>query len=99
MLALLREEWQRMAQGGPTQQEMDDAISFLTGSQPLQFTDSRSIAGTLLAMRRNDRPLDWLEKRPERLRAIGRDRAAAMAARLLKPDALSVTIAGQPEGL
>ncbi|WP_237180562.1 M16 family metallopeptidase [Roseomonas haemaphysalidis] len=99
MLALLREEWQRMAEGGPTQQEMDDAISFLTGSQPLQFTDSRSIAGTLLAMRRNDRPLDWLEKRPERLRAIGRDRAAAMAARLLKPDALSVTIAGQPEGL
>lgn len=98
-LALLREEWKRMAEGGPTQQEMDDAISFMTGSQPLQFTDSRSIAGTLLAMRRNDRPLDWLEKRPERLRAIGRDRAAGVARRLLVPEALSVTIAGQPEGL
>ncbi len=44
-LSLLREEWRRMAEGGPTEAEMDDAIAFLTGSQPLQFTDSRSIAG------------------------------------------------------
>jgi zinc protease len=98
-LGLLRAEWARMAEGGPTQAEMDDAISFLTGSQPLQFTDSRRIAGTLLAMRRNDRPLDWLEKRPERLRAVTRERAAQVARRLLAPDALSITIAGQPEGL
>ncbi|MFC7552921.1 hypothetical protein ACFQU7_12685 [Pseudoroseomonas wenyumeiae] len=74
-------------------------MSFLTGSQPLQFTDSRRIAGTLLAMRRNDRPLDWLEKRPERLRAVTRDHAARVANRLLVPEALSMTIAGQPEGL
>lgn len=98
-LGLLREEWKRMADGGPTEVELADAVSFLTGSQPLQFTDSRSIAGTLLAMRRNGRPLDWLEKRPERLRAIGLDRAAGVARRLLVPDTLSVTIAGQPEGL
>jgi zinc protease len=98
-LGVLRAEWARMAASGPTEEEMTDAVSFLTGSQPLQFTDSRRIAGTLLAMRRNDRPLDWLEKRPERLRAITRDRAAAVARRLLVPDSLSLTIAGQPEGL
>ncbi|MDB5369179.1 MAG: insulinase family protein [Roseomonas sp.] len=98
-LDLLRAEWKRMAEGGPTQEEMADAVSFLTGSQPLQFTDSRRIANTLLAMRRNDRPLDWLERRPERLRAIGRDRAAKLAARLLAPGTLSITIAGQPAGL
>jgi zinc protease len=98
-LQVLRAEWARMAEGGPTQAEMDDAVAFLTGSQPLQFTDSRRIAGTLLAMRRNNRPLDWLEKRPERLRAITRERVAQVARRLLVPDALSITIAGQPEGL
>jgi zinc protease len=98
-LTVLRDEWKRMAEGGPDQTEMDDAIAYLTGSQPLQFTDSRSIAGTLLAMRRNDRPLDWLERRPERLRAIGRDKAAGLAAKLLVPASLSLTIAGQPEGL
>ncbi|MBC9207006.1 insulinase family protein [Roseomonas aerophila] len=98
-LSVLRAEWKRMADGGPTQEEMDEAISFLTGSQPLQFTDSRRISSTLLAMRRNNRPLDWLERRPERLRAIGRDKAAAAARRLLVPDTLAMTIAGQPEGL
>ncbi|WP_131829589.1 M16 family metallopeptidase, partial [Teichococcus deserti] len=98
-LTLLRSEWRRMAADGPTAEEMEEAVAYLTGSQPLQFTDSRRIAATLLAMRRNDRPLDWLEKRPARLAAIGRDAAAQLAGRLLVPDQLSVTVAGQPEGL
>ncbi|KAA2214215.1 M16 family metallopeptidase [Teichococcus oryzae] len=99
LLTVLRAEWSRMAAEGPTQEEMQEAVAYLTGSQPLQFTDSRRISGTLLAMRRNDRPLDWLSRRPERLSAITRDQAAALAKRLLRPDALSVTVAGQPEGL
>ena len=98
-LTLLRGEWRRMAEDGPTPEEMEEAVAYLTGSQPLQFTDSRRIAATLLAMRRNDRPLDWLEKRPARLAAIGRDAAAKLAGRLLVPDQLSVTVAGQPEGI
>ncbi|MCI0754649.1 M16 family metallopeptidase [Teichococcus vastitatis] len=99
LLSVLRAEWARMAAEGPTQEEMDEAVAYLTGSQPLQFTDSRRIAGTLLAMRRNDRPLDWLTRRPERLAAITRNHAAGLAKRLLQPEALSVTVAGQPEGL
>ena len=98
-LTVLRAEWKRMADSGPTQAEMEEAVSFLTGSQPLQFTDSRRIASTLLAMRRNNRPLDWLERRPERLRAIGREKAAQVAKRLLVPETLAMTIAGQPQGL
>ncbi|EHM01551.1 peptidase M16 inactive domain protein [Acetobacteraceae bacterium AT-5844] len=98
-LTVLRAEWKRMADNGPTQAEMEEAISFLTGSQPLQFTDSRRIASTLLAMRRNNRPLDWLERRPERLRAISREKAAQVAKRLLVPETLAMTIAGQPQGL
>lgn len=98
-LTVLRAEWKRMADNGPTQAEMEEAVSFLTGSQPLQFTDSRRIASTLLAMRRNNRPLDWLERRPERLRAISREKAAQVAKRLLVPETLAMTIAGQPQGL
>lgn len=99
LLTVLRAEWRRMAEDGPTAAEMEEAIAFMTGSQPLQFTDSRRIAATLLAMRRNGRPLDWLAHRPERLAAISRDHAAKLAGRLLQPGALSVTVAGQPEGL
>lgn len=99
MLTVTRAEWARMAAEGPTQAELDDAVAFLTGNLPLQFTDSRRIAGTLLAMRRNNRPREWLDRRAARLAALTRDGTATLAARLLDVNKLAVTIAGQPEGV
>lgn len=98
-LAVLREEWARMAAEGPTEEERADAIAFLTGSQPLSFTSTRQVAGILLALQRNDRPLDWLAERPRRLAALSRERLAAVAARLLRPDDLAVVVAGKPVDL
>ncbi|MGG5809867.1 M16 family metallopeptidase [Falsiroseomonas sp. CW058] len=98
-LAVVREEWARMAAEGPTAAELDDAVAFLTGNLPLQFTDSRRIAGTLLALRRNDRPIGWLNDRADRLRALTPAATAAVARRLLQPDRLSIAVAGQPEGV
>jgi zinc protease len=98
-LSVTRDEWARMAADGPNDAEMAEAIAFLTGSLALQFTDSRRIANTLIAMQRTGRPIDWLDGRSDRLRAITRDDAARMARRLLKPEALSVTVAGRPVGL
>jgi len=98
-LEATRAEWSRMAESGPTVPELDEAVAYLTGSLPLQFTDSRRIANTLLALRRNGRPRDWLDGRAARLRALTRDGTAAVAGRLLLPDAFSVAIAGRPVGL
>ena len=98
-LDVLRAEWRRMAEGGPTAEETGDAIAFLTGSLPLQLSDSRSIAGTLLALQQFGRPIGWLDERPDRLRAITPDRLATLARRLLDPEGLSAVVAGQPAGL
>ncbi|MBR0659129.1 M16 family metallopeptidase [Neoroseomonas oryzicola] len=98
-IGVTREVWTDMARSGPTAQELEEAIAFLTGSLPLQFTDSRRIAGTLLAMRRNNRAVDWLDGRNERLRAITQAEATRVAGTLLKPDAIAVTVAGQPTGM
>ena len=98
-LSVLREEWARMAASGPTEGEREEAIAYLTGSQPLSFTSTRQIANILLALQRNNRPLDWLANRPARLAALSRERLAAVAARVLQPDALAVVVAGKPEGL
>lgn len=98
-LSVLRAEWARMAEGGPTEAEAADALAFLSGSLPLQLSDSRSIAATLLGMQQNGRPMDWLDRREERLRAITREQLAAVARRLLDADALSAVVAGQPVGL
>ena len=98
-LAVTREEWGRFAASGPTQAELDDAVAYLTGSMPLQFSDTRRTAEGLLAMRQNGRAVDWLAGRPARLRALTRDRIAAVSARLLTPGQLAVVVAGQPVGL
>jgi zinc protease len=95
-LAVTREEWRRMAESGPTEEELKDAVAYLTGALPLQFADSRRIADGLLTLRQNDRPPEWLAERPARLRALRREQLARVAARLLRPEDLSVVIAGQP---
>jgi zinc protease len=98
-LSVLRAEWARMAASGPTEAEREEAIAYLTGSQPLSFTSTRQVAGILLALRRNNRPLDWLANRPARLAALSREKLAEVAARVLRPDELAVTVAGKPEGV
>lgn len=98
-LAVTREEWARMAKDGPTEAERADAVAYMTGSLPLQFTDSRRVADSLLTLRQNDRPADWLGGRAARLQALSTERLAKVAARLLQPEALAVVVAGQPVGL
>jgi zinc protease len=98
-LRVTREVWLDLAQKGPTNAEVVEAVAFLTGSLPLQFTDSRRIAATLLAMRRNGRPIDWLDGRNDRLRAITKDEAKRVAGALLKPEALAEVVAGEPTGI
>lgn len=96
---LVREAWARMAAEGPTAEEVADAIAFLAGSLPLQFTDTRRSASLLLNLRQAGRAPDWLAGRPQRLAALTRAQVADAAARALRPQALALAVAGEPEGL
>jgi len=96
---LIRAAWAEMAANGPTSEEVADAVAFLGGSLPLQFTDSRRTASLLLGLRQAERPADWLERRPERLAALDRANVTAVARRILRPDGLVLAVAGQPQGL
>lgn len=98
MLSLLRQSWLSMAQSGPTDAELSDAVDFLNGTLPLQFSDSRRIAGGLLSLMQNNRTPEWLAGRPARLSALTRADVAA-AARRFGVSPLSVVVAGQPVGL
>jgi zinc protease len=95
---LVREGWAAMAQEGPTEAEVADAVAFLGGSLPLQFTDSRRTASLLLGLRQAGRSPEWLAQRGTRLAALTRD-GVARAAKRLDPAALGLAVAGQPQGL
>ncbi|MBX9885423.1 MAG: insulinase family protein [Novosphingobium sp.] len=96
---LIRAAWAEMAANGPTSEEVADAVAFLGGSLPLQFTDSRRTASLLLGLRQAGRSADWLAGRPERLAALDRANVTAVARRILRPDGLVLAVAGQPQGL
>ncbi|MBK1657991.1 insulinase family protein [Paracraurococcus ruber] len=98
-LSVTRDEWRRMAEQGPTDAEREDAVAYLTGSLPLQFADSRRVADSLLTLRQNGRPVDWLAGRAARLRALSTADLTRAAGRVLRADGLSVVVAGQPVGL
>lgn len=96
---LVREAWAEMAANGPTEEELRDAVAFLAGSLPLQFTDSRRTASLLLGLRQTGRAPEWLAGRPARLAALTREGVARTSRQLFQANRLALAVAGQPQGL
>jgi zinc protease len=93
---VIKAEFKRMADEGPTENELIDAKSYLTGSYPLRFDTSPKIASQLLGIQIEDLGIDYIDKRNGQIEAVSLADIRAIAKRLLKPDNLIVTIVGQP---
>lgn len=98
-LSIIRDEVRRMADAGPTADELDRAKKFLIGSYALRFDTSRKIAGNLVELQVEDMGMDYVATRNERLAAVSLDDARRAAQRLLGDGALLVAAAGQPTGI
>lgn len=98
-LNIIRAEWRRMAENGPTAEELADAKTYLTGAWPLRFTSTASVAGILASMQLDGYPMDHLHTRNDKVEAVTLDDARRVAARLLDADALTVVVVGKPVGL
>lgn len=96
---LVRQEWERMAEAGPTEAELDDARTYILGSFPLSLTDSPGIASLLVGLQENERPIDYLERLHEIYGGITLEDARRVAARLYRAGELTVVVAGQPVGI
>ncbi len=98
-LDLIRQEWRRMAEEGPSGEELEDAKRYLTGSFPLRFSSSDNIAGMLVGMQMEDLGIDYLERRNDYVEAVTLDDAKRVAKQIYRPDALTVVVVGAPEGV
>jgi zinc protease len=98
-LALIGQEFARMAKDGPTQQELDDAKTYLIGAYPLRFTSTPSVAAILMSLQLDGYPIDHLQKRNDYVRAVTLDDAKRAAARLLADDGLTITVVGTAPGV
>jgi zinc protease len=98
-LDVIKAEWARMAADGITADELDRAKRYLTGAFPLSFDSNAKIARYLVFMQEEELGIDYIEKRNGLIKAVTLDDVKRVAARLLKPENLSIVVVGQPEGL
>jgi zinc protease len=98
-LALVRDVLKRMADEGPTAQELTESKTYLTGSYALRFDSNAKIAGQLLGIQQQNLGIDYIARRNAMVEAVTLEQVKAQAKRLLDADSLIVTIVGRPEGL
>ena len=82
-----------------TEEELDEAKRYLTGAYPLRFDSNAKIAGQLAGLMEEGFTPVYLEERNALIDAVTVDDIARVAQRLLHPEALMVTVIGEPEGL
>ena len=96
---VIRAQWKRMAESGPTAEELADAKTYLNGSFPLSLDSTSSIARLLVVMQFYDLGPDHIDRRPGYINAVTLDDVKRLARTLLDPSALTVVVVGQPVGV
>jgi zinc protease len=99
VIDIIRAELKRMADEPVSNSELDDAKSFITGSLPLNLTNTSSITSLVMGLRLDQLPIDYLDHRNEKIMAVTKEDIQRVAKRLLKEDAMTIITVGKPKGL
>jgi zinc protease len=99
MLDVLRGEWRRFRDQGPTEAELAAAKKYLIGSFPLGLDSTARIARLLITLQEDGLGIDYLDRRAQLIGAVGVDDVRRVAKRLLDPDRLRIVVVGAPKEL
>jgi zinc protease len=94
-LDIVEHEIRRLAETGPTEEELTRAKSFLKGSYALRFDTSSKIASQLVQIQMDDLGIDYIQKRNSLVDAVTLADVKRVAKRLLE-GGLLVTVVGRP---
>lgn len=97
-LAIIESETKRMAEEGPTPEELAAAKSFLKGSYALSLDTSAKISAQLTQIQLDNLGIDYVQRRSALIDAVTIEDAKRVAKRLYGGGML-VTVAGRPKGL
>ncbi len=99
LIARTMAELHKMAQQGPTDEELEDAKAYLTGAYPLGFDSNAKIAGQMMGIRQEDLGLDYIATRNDKVEAVTLEDVKRVAALYLDPANFTFVVVGQPEGI
>lgn len=98
-VAIVREEWARLATDGVPEDQLEAAKTYLTGAYPLRFDGNGNIASILVGMQVQDLPIDYIATRNDKVNAVTVEDVKRVAARIMNADDLHFVVVGQPDGL
>jgi zinc protease len=98
-LAVIRQEWRHLAEGGVTAEELRAAKTYLNGAFPLQMSSTAAIAGLLVLVQRDHLGIDYFDRRAGLIDRVSAEDIRRVARRLLDPEALTVMVVGDPQGM
>jgi zinc protease len=98
-LEIIREQWARIAKDGLTEEDLEHAKRYLTGSFPLRLTTTENIADMLIGMQLEHLGIDYIDRRNGYIEAVTLEDANRVAKRLYEANALAVVAVGQPDGI
>lgn len=98
-LDVIRAELKKMAETGPTEEDLKNAKDYLTGSYALRFDSNSKIASQLLGIMVEDMGIDYVNTRNAQIEAVTLEDIKRAAKRFLDPNDLIVTVVGKPAGL
>jgi zinc protease len=93
----IEQEIRRIAEEGPTQKELDDAKSYLKGSQMLALDTSSKLAQALLQYQLDKLPIDYIEKRNALVDAVTLEDTRRVSKRLWGQGLLTVVVGRTPQ--
>jgi len=96
---LIRHEWGRMHDDGPSAKELANAKTYLTGSFALSLNSTGRIAAVLVAIQLDHLGIDYLDRRNALIEKVSLADAKRVAKRLLDPDGLFIVVVGTPTNL
>jgi zinc protease len=95
-LEVMEDEIRKLADTGPTEDELSKAKSFLKGSFALRFDTSTKIAEQLVQIQLEDLGIDYIDKRNGLVEAVTMADVKRVAKRLLNGNML-ITVVGKPQ--
>jgi zinc protease len=98
-MAVIETEIASLSNFGPTEEELDKAKKYLTGSYALRFDTSTKIAGQLVHLQTEGFGVEYLDERNKLIAAVTMDDAKRAAKRLFGDAKLLVAVAGRPKGM
>ncbi|PRY93564.1 zinc protease [Hasllibacter halocynthiae] len=99
VIEVVRDEFERIAEEGLTEDELAEVKEYLTGAYPLRFDGNGALASIAVGMQMVGLGPDYIAERNDLVDALTLEEVNRVASELIRPEELSFVVVGRPEGI